>query len=242
MRIAIISDTHDVLRPEVLEQVRASDAVIHAGDVCRPDIVDKIRDEMKNSGLFYLVRGNNDREWAENIPMLLEFELEGIRFLAVHDKADIPEKISGKDIVIYGHSHRYEAKEHEGVLWLNPGACGRKRFFQELTMAVLRVERGCWELERLVIVPGEEPRIFAYSHPASPGRVLQTGELFGLITEILARMDRRQTTDKIAAEMGLEKKFVEEICRIRVTHPGVTESGILDKLEANRKGRAEYRL
>ena len=68
--------------------------------------------------------------------------LEGVTFFLVHNRKEVPAELSGVDVVVFGHSHRYLKEEREGRLWLNPGSCGPRRFSQPITMAVVEVEEG----------------------------------------------------------------------------------------------------
>lgn len=146
MRVAVLSDTHGILRPEVMEVVETCDAVIHAGDVDKQEILDTLSE----GRAIYTVRGNNDGEWAKGIALKLRFRLEGVEFILVHNKKDLPWDLSGVDVVIYGHSHIYaEEVKDDGRLWLNPGGCGRRRFSQALTMAVLTLENGEVKIEKI---------------------------------------------------------------------------------------------
>ena len=147
MKIAVLSDTHGLLRPEVLELVRNADAIIHAGDINTQAVVDQLR----ACAPLYVVRGNNDRDWAEKIPHDLSFSLENLNFYVVHKKSEVPPDAGGGQIVIYGHSHKYACQEQDGVLWLNPGSCGPRRFHQEITMAMLTAENGSWTVEKILI-------------------------------------------------------------------------------------------
>ena len=122
-RIVILSDTHGLLRPEVLGYLSQADAIIHGGDINTQDIVDTLRDFAP----LYIVRGNNDKEWAENLPHSLTLAIEGVRFFLVHNKRDVPPNLTDVDVVVYGHSHKYACEERDGMLWLNPGSCGRRR-------------------------------------------------------------------------------------------------------------------
>ncbi len=161
MRAAVISDTHDLLRPEVLEQIRQSDAVIHAGDISSRQIVEQIRSEMKDPDAFYAVRGNADEKWVtpeDDLPLTRCFELEGVKFFLVHNRKHLPEDLGESQIVLFGHSHKYFAEEQGGRFWLNPGCCGRRRFDQEVTMAVLQIENGAWDLQKIGIASGEKPK------------------------------------------------------------------------------------
>ena len=149
-RIAILSDTHGLLRPEVLDRLEEADVILHAGDINTQAIVDRL----KALGPLYIVRGNNDKEWAEDLPYSLTFTVEGVRFFMVHNKKDVPKDLSSVDVVVYGHSHRYAMEDREGVLWLNPGSCGRRRFDQEITFAMMTAEVGSYQVEK-VVIPNE---------------------------------------------------------------------------------------
>ena len=146
-RILILSDTHGLLRPEVLDYLSTADIIIHGGDINTQAIVDKLR----ACAPLYIVRGNNDKEWAEDLPQSLTFAVEGVRFFLIHNRAHIPADLSSVDVVVYGHSHKYACKEENGVLWLNPGSCGPRRFHQEITLAVMTVDGGHIQTEKVVI-------------------------------------------------------------------------------------------
>lgn len=138
-RIAVLSDTHGLLRPEVRKQLATAQVILHAGDLDRPDIVDELRDIGKD---LYMVQGNNDWEWAISIPNHRTVTIDGVTFYIVHDKRDVPSTLSGVNVVIYGHSHKFAQEEKNGVLWLNPGSCGPRRFHQEVTMAMMEIADG----------------------------------------------------------------------------------------------------
>lgn len=146
-RIVILSDTHGLLRPEVLEYLSQADTIIHGGDINTQAIVDKLREYAP----LHIVRGNNDKEWAEELPHSLTFTIEEVSFFLVHNKKDVLADLSSVDVVIYGHSHKYACEERNGVLWLNPGSCGRRRFDQEITFAVMTVDSGQIQVEKVVI-------------------------------------------------------------------------------------------
>ena len=148
--ILILSDTHGLLREEVKAMLAQADVVIHAGDINTPAIVEALR----QCGESYIVRGNNDKDWAVDLPHSLTFTVEGVRFFMVHNKKDVPKDLSGADVVVYGHSHRYAMEDREGVLWLNPGSCGRRRFDQEITFAMMTAEKGRYQVEK-VVIPNE---------------------------------------------------------------------------------------
>ena len=100
-----------------------------------------------------MVRGNNDREWAEDLPQSLTVTLGGVPFFMVHNKKDVPADLGDARVVVFGHSHKYLEQQRDGRLWLNPGSCGRRRFDQEITMAVVTVDGGALRVEKLVFQP-----------------------------------------------------------------------------------------
>lgn len=132
-RIAVISDTHNLLRPEVVEIIKTCEVIVHAGDISTLDILDRL-EELKP---LYIVRGNNDRgDWASGLAQVLTFDLFGRSVCMTHIKRDIPQDHKA-DLVIYGHSHRYSCAKDGDAVFLNPGSCGPRRFNQEITMAIL---------------------------------------------------------------------------------------------------------
>ena len=150
MNLAILSDTHGLLRPEVAEHLKTADAILHGGDVNKPGIVD----QLERYAPLYVVRGNNDKEWAEQIPHDLTITLGGVTFYMVHNKKEVPADLTGIDAVVFGHSHKYLLEERDGVLWLNPGSCGPRRFHQEITMMMAEVENGTLQVEKITIPQG----------------------------------------------------------------------------------------
>ena len=150
MKLAILSDTHGLLRPEAAEHLKTADAILHGGDVNKPGIVD----QLERYAPLYVVRGNNDKEWAEQIPHDLTITLGGVTFYMVHNKKEVPADLTGIDAVVFGHSHKYLLEERDGVLWLNPGSCGPRRFHQEITMMMAEVENGTLRVEKITIPQG----------------------------------------------------------------------------------------
>ena len=145
--ILILSDTHGLLREEVKQLLTRADVVIHAGDINTPAIVEALQ-QCKEC---YIGRGNNDKDWAAGLPHSLTFSVEGVRFFLVHNKKDVPKDLSDVDVVVFGHSHKYEEREENGVLWLNPGSCGRRRFHQEITLCRMETENGGFRVEKCLI-------------------------------------------------------------------------------------------
>ena len=148
-RIAVLSDTHGLIRPEVLEAIDGCDAIIHGGDINKPEIIDP----PPPIAPVYVVRGNNDKAWAEHIPATLTFRIEDCQFFLVHNKKEVPKDLTDIDAVIFGHSHRYFEQVIDGRLWLNPGSCGKRRFDQEITLAILTVDGSTMSTQKVVIQP-----------------------------------------------------------------------------------------
>jgi uncharacterized protein len=141
LEIGVISDTHGLLRPEALAQLRGSGLILHAGDIGTPQVLD----ELHRLARVIAVRGNNDRGgWARRLPERQMVEVSGISIFMVHDVNDIdatPVERSW-NVVITGHSHRPLIERHDGVLFLNPGSAGPRRFKLPVTVARLRIEQG----------------------------------------------------------------------------------------------------
>ena len=152
MKLAILSDTHGLLRPQVVEHLKTADAILHGGDINKPANVE----QLQQYAPLYIVRGNNDKEWAEGIPHNLTVTLEGVTFFMIHNKKEVPADLSGVDVVVFGHSHKYVQEEKDGLLWLNPGSCGPRRFHQEITMMMVKIEDGTIQVEKIEI-PHETP-------------------------------------------------------------------------------------
>lgn len=144
-KIGIISDTHNLLRPEVLEILKSCDCIVHAGDVTKESVLDQIR----FLGNLYVVRGNNDGDWAKNIAGVLKFEIDGIHFVMAHERRHLINQTEGADVVIFGHTHKYFQEQVEKTLWLNPGSCGYPRFGGAVTMAVIEIDHGTYHVRKI---------------------------------------------------------------------------------------------
>jgi putative phosphoesterase len=140
-RIGLISDTHGLLRPEALAFLRGCEHIVHGGDIGDARILEALADIAPLTA----VRGNNDRgAWAEAVPETALIELGGLRFYAIHDLAqlDIDPVAAGFRVVVSGHSHRPRAEERDGVLYLNPGSAGPRRFKLPISAAELLIDDG----------------------------------------------------------------------------------------------------
>lgn len=144
-KIGVISDTHDVLRDDVREILKTCDAVIHAGDITTETVLE----ELRRMGSIYAVRGNNDWKLRKTLNQTLRFEIEDVHFFMTHDRRNVSRRLDGVDVVIFGHSHKYFQEMVDGRLWLNPGSCGRPRFGGALSMAVMQVSQGHYQVEKI---------------------------------------------------------------------------------------------
>src|SRR5262245_53276243 len=140
-QLGVISDTHGLLRPQALDALRGVELILHAGDIGAPEVLEGLR------GLAPVraIRGNNDTDsWARGLPETDLVEVGGVSMFILHSLADLDlnPKAAGVRVVIYGHSHRPEAIEKDGILYLNPGAAGPRRFRLPLSVARLTLAGG----------------------------------------------------------------------------------------------------
>jgi putative phosphoesterase len=138
MLVGIISDTHGLMRPEAIAALRGSDLILHAGDVGRSDVLD----ELRGIAPTLAVRGNVDwQRWAASLPETRTVEVGPLRFLVLHQIAElhIDPAAAGYAVVVYGHSHKPSIERRNGVLYLNPGSAGPRRFRLPVTIARVRV-------------------------------------------------------------------------------------------------------
>lgn len=139
-RIGILSDTHGLLRPEAVEILKECDYLVHGGDFDTEEVFSSLQE----LGTLFAVRGNNDTGmWTKELDTVVRAEICGIRFAVVHDRKEFSADLTDIDVVVFGHSHKYYCEEEDGVLWINPGSCGKRRFRLPLTLAVMEIgERG----------------------------------------------------------------------------------------------------
>jgi uncharacterized protein len=141
MRIGVISDTHGLLRPEALRALRGVERIIHAGDIGAAQVLEGLR----ALAPVHAVRGNNDRgAWASKLPSRLALELGGVCIEVLHDLKELElEPVAGRcHIVVSGHSHQPRVSERDGVLFVNPGSAGRRRFTLPVTLGHLILAEG----------------------------------------------------------------------------------------------------
>ena len=147
VKIGVISDTHGLLREEVLEILRDCDCIFHGGDINNQGVLAALG----KIAPVYVVWGNNDRVCAEQLPHDLTVQIEGRRIFMVHNRKEIENLPEYADIVIFGHSHKYFEQVIDGRLWLNPGSCGKRRFGQEISLAVLTVDGIDYQVRKLLL-------------------------------------------------------------------------------------------
>ncbi|MGE5490629.1 MAG: metallophosphoesterase family protein [Actinomycetota bacterium] len=141
LRIGLISDTHGLLRPEAVAFLNGSNHIIHAGDIGSPAILD----ELAALAPLTAVRGNNDHgPWAEALPEIATVPVGSTSILVIHDLKDltIDPAAAGHRVVVAGHSHRPYVEERNGVLYVNPGSAGPRRFRLPVAVAELFVDGG----------------------------------------------------------------------------------------------------
>jgi putative phosphoesterase len=146
MRIGVISDTHGLLRPEAEKALKGVELIVHAGDVGRPEILV----QLKTIAPVFAVRGNVDTgAWALELPDTTVVEANGASLYVLHklDKLDLNPKAGKFDAVISGHTHHAEQRWQDGVLYLNPGSAGPKRFELPVTLALLDLSEKRWKVE-----------------------------------------------------------------------------------------------
>ena len=138
-RIGLISDTHNLVRPEALAWLADCDAIIHAGDICNQAVLDALAPLAP----LTVVRGNNDvGDWAASIPLHATLDVQQIKVFVVHDIADVPRNVreQGVRVVVTGHSHKPLIVERDGVLFVNPGSAGPRRFKLPISAGMLTIE------------------------------------------------------------------------------------------------------
>ena len=137
-RIGVIADTHGLLRPEALKALRGVELIIHAGDVGGPEILEALR----ALAPVYAVRGNTDRgDFGRSLPQTQVVQVGGLQLYVLHELfcLDLDPAAAGLAAVIFGHSHRPHIERKDGVLYLNPGSAGPRRFTLPVTLALLKV-------------------------------------------------------------------------------------------------------
>jgi putative phosphoesterase len=138
LRVGLVSDTHDLLRPQVLDYLRGSDHIVHAGDICGPEVLAALA----RLAPLTAVRGNNDRGgWADALRAAETLRLDGIAIHVIHDLEELALD-EGVQVVVSGHSHKPRVEQRGGVLYVNPGSAGPRRFSLPISAGELRIAGG----------------------------------------------------------------------------------------------------
>ena len=214
MKVGLISDTHNLLRPDVLKALMGVDAILHAGDISGQAVLD----QLQTIAPVYAVRGNADKEWAEEVPTFLDFELKGLHIYITHKKKDLPADLDPYDLVMVGHSHTYADTLIGKTRIINPGSCGPRRFHQPITMAVATIADSSIEIIRIDI-----------AHALSSPKI-DPNDIAAQIEVVIKEFNRGHSTKRTAEKYGIDPKLAEQIIRLYVTHPGVTTDGIMTKM------------
>lgn len=138
-RIGVISDTHGLVRPEAVRFLKGSDSIIHCGDICDPEVIAALA----HIAPVTAVRGNNDcGPWAQDLPESDLIRFGAIHVYVIHDlsQIDIDPVAAGVSVVLSGHSHKPNIESRDGVLYLNPGSAGPRRFQLPVSVAELFIE------------------------------------------------------------------------------------------------------
>ena len=214
MLIGIISDTHGLLRQEVIDGLKGVDHIIHAGDIDNKAVIDRL----KEIAPVTVVRGNADKEWAKELNETASMEILGNKIYVIHNKGKIHDDLTGISIIIYGHSHKYSMVEKDGQIWFNPGCCGKRRKDQEVSFALLEISGpGEFEFRKIVICnAGQESKL-----PKNIDRI---------ILKAMSMTDKGKTYEEIANKLKIPEDLAESICRMYLTHPGVDVAGILQRI------------
>lgn len=246
-RIALISDTHGLLRQEVEERLKTCEIILHAGDIGKPEILSRL----KGIAATYAVRGNVDEgrigEFSEELPKELDVELFGFHIYIVHNKKHIRKDLHGVDIVVFGHSHSLSdevrpsqkgmpdkgwgdagavlSNREGGIRYLNPGSCGPKRFRLPVTMMVLTLypDEHRLEVEKINCLSAASEKKDTVKMPEQ--------DMYRLVREIMKEVDAGKNIAEIARRNHIDEGFTDQVCRMYLTHPGVDVDGILDRIE-----------
>lgn len=141
LRVGLISDTHGLLRPEVLAFLQGSDHIIHAGDICAPGVLARLAELAPLTA----VRGNNDHgPWAEGLPESHTLALGAVRIHVIHDLAELREDLAAQGVqaLVAGHSHQPRVEQRGRLLYVNPGSAGPRRFKLPIAAGELLIDGG----------------------------------------------------------------------------------------------------
>jgi putative phosphoesterase len=146
MLVGVLSDTHGLLRPEAISALAGVDHLLHAGDIGNPPVGDpQLLDELRRIAPVTAIRGNIDRSGpCARLPATEAVELDGLLVYMLHslDDLDLHPRAAGISLVVSGHSHRPSVEQRDGVVYLNPGSAGPRRFSLPVTVALVTLNQG----------------------------------------------------------------------------------------------------
>ena len=151
--IGLISDTHGLLRQEAVAALKGCHLIIHAGDVGKPEIIE----ELRVTAPVVAVRGNIDKDsWASQLPLRAVIEAGGVTIYVLHQlqQLDLDPAEAGFNIVVSGHTHKPDRTERSGVLYINPGSAGPRRFHLPVTVARIDLRQSPWSVDFIHLSPG----------------------------------------------------------------------------------------
>ncbi len=224
MIIGILSDTHGLLRQEVIDAFKGVDHIIHAGDIDNKPVIDRLEEIAPVT----VVRGNADKDWAGYLPEKTILDFLGNRIYVIHNKGKIQDDLTGISIVIYGHSHKYSLEEKHGQIWFNPGCCGKRKPEQEVSFALLEISGpGEFEFKKSVVdspVTGNTNTDNTNQDSKLPA------DIDRIVSKAMDMTDKGKSPEQIAKKLKISKDLAESICRMYLTHPGVDVAGILQRI------------
>lgn len=224
-KIGIISDTHGMLRPEVIDTLKNCELILHGGDINKQEILDRLA----QIAPVHAVRGNNDRTWAKHLPETLALTVFGIQIFMIHDRKLIPKDLTGVNLVIYGHSHKYEERISDGIFYLNPGSCGPRRFRQDITLAVLYInDDKTFKIEKVLISISKNKNTKKVHEKTGDEKT--TTNIASMLPTIMREIDAGRSVEWIAAKHRISMELSDQINRMYLTHPGIDVEGILRRL------------
>lgn len=148
--VGLISDTHGLLRPEAVQALQGSDLIVHAGDIGRESVLTALRAVAPVTA----VRGNVDKGvWAQGLPRTEALEIDQVRVYVIHDiqELDLVPEVAGFKVVVSGHSHQPSIHECRGVVFVNPGSAGPRRFNLPVSLARMSVQDASVEVSLLAL-------------------------------------------------------------------------------------------
>ena len=222
-KIGVLSDTHGLLRDEVVNLLKDCEAIIHAGDIDEPGVLNKLRELAP----VYAVKGNADKEaWADNLPYTLPILLFDIPFLIIHNKKQLSEDLSDRKVIIYGHTHKFHEEYKNGRLWLNPGCCGHRKPGQPITLAIIDIsDNRDITPQKIELSPITDSRTKQSEQSSLPGNIDT------ILKKAIKMIKADRSVEEIARNCQINSDLSEMICRMYLTHHGIDLDGMIRRLE-----------